>query len=75
MNGKKAKAIRRMAKEAGHFKTEPDLRVKETKKMAYGLDSNGKRTVQEVTRQTLINMNRIIYRRMKKAYKNGELAV
>jgi hypothetical protein len=34
MNGKKAKEIRRMAKEAGHFDTKPEYRAKITKKMA-----------------------------------------
>lgn len=75
MNGKKAKAIRRMAKESGHFKTEPDYRVKETKKMMYFVDEKGTPRAQEVKRQTIINVNKIIYRRMKKAYINGELAV
>ena len=75
MNGKKAKQIRRMAKEAGHYKTEPDYRVKTTKKMMYGVDQKGMPIAQEVQRNTLINVNRIIYRRMKQAYKNGELAV
>lgn len=75
MNAKKAKLIRRLAKEMGHFKLEPDYRVKETKKMLYGTDKNGMPIAQEVTRHTIINANRVNYRRMKKAYKNGEFTI
>lgn len=75
MNGKKAKAIRRLAKANGHFKTEPEYRVKTTKKMMYGIDKNGLPTAQEVQRNTVINVSKIIYRRMKQAYSEGLLAV
>lgn len=75
MNGKKAKAIRRFAKENGHYKQEPDYRVKQTKKMAYGVDKYGKPIAEEVVRNTIINVNRINYRRIKKVYKNGEFTI
>lgn len=75
MNGKKAKEIRRMAKESGHFDTKPDYRAKITKKMMYYINDKGVPQAQEVQRQTIINVSKIIYRRMKQAYKNGELAV
>lgn len=75
MNGKKAKEIRRMAKDAGHFKTEPEYRMKETKKVLYYTDKDGSKKATQVSRVTVINTSKIIYRRMKAAYKNGELAV
>ena len=75
MNAKKAKAIRKFAKAHGHYKLEPDYRVKETKKMLYEVDSKGMPMAQEVTRHTIINANRINYRRLKKAYNNGEFDI
>lgn len=75
MNGKKAKAIRKLAKAHGHFKTEPEYRVKETKKVVYYTDKDGSKKATQVSRHTVINTSKIIYRRMKAAYKNGELGV
>lgn len=76
MNAKKAKAIRRLAKEEGKYSTEPDYRVMNTKKkVIYGKDANGKQTVQEVDRTTIANLSKIYYRRMKQAYKNGEFTI
>ena len=75
MNGKKAKALRRLAKAHGHFKNEPEYRVQETKKMVYFTDKTGKPQAQQVSKYTIINVSKIVYRRMKKAYNNGELAV
>lgn len=75
MNAKKAKLIRQLAKQEGHYKLEPDYRVKETKKMIYGKDKDGKPIAQPVTRQTIVNINRIYYRRLKKAYKNGDFTI
>ena len=75
MNGKKAKAIRRLAKAHGHYKTEPEYKVQETKKMVYFTDKNGKPQAQQVSKYTIINVNKIVYRRMKQAYINGQLAV
>lgn len=74
MNAKKAKAIRRMAKQLGYYKDEPEYRVKETKKTAYYTDREGKSQATIVSRYTVINTSRLPYRRMKQAYKNGELA-
>lgn len=59
----------------GHYKTEPDYRVKETKKIVYVLDKNGNPMAREVTRYTIINANRVNYRRMLKAYQNGEFSI
>ena len=75
MNGKKAKAIRRLAKQHGHYKTEPEYRVKETKKVMYVTDKDGNPKAQQVSRYTIINTSKIVYRRMKQAYKQGLLAV
>ena len=75
MNGKKAKALRRLAKANGQYKTEPDYRMKETKKVAYYTDKDGTRKATQVSRITVINANKIVYRRMKAMYKAGELAV
>ena len=75
MNTKIAKKIRRMAKEAGHYKPEPNYQVKETKKMVYGVGKDGKPMAYEVKRHTIINANRTVYRQMKKDYNNGDLAV
>ena len=75
MNAKKAKLIRKLAKQMGKYKLEPDYRVKETKKMVYGYDSKGKPVAQQVTRHTIINLNRIEYLRMKQAYKNGDFTI
>jgi hypothetical protein len=75
MNAKKAKAIRRLAKQEGKFQLEPNYKVIETKKMIYGFDKNGKPMAQPVVRNTLINLSRIEYRRLKKAYANGEFSI
>ena len=75
MNAKKAKALRRLAKANGVLKTEPDYRAKETKKMVYTLDKDGKPMAYEVKRQTIININRTAYQQMKKDYYNGDLAI
>lgn len=75
MSGKKAKLLRRLAKQNGQFKTEPEYRVKETKKVAYYTDKDGTRKATQVSKYTVINMSKIVYRRMKAAYKAGELAV
>lgn len=75
MNGKKAKLIRKLAAEMGHYKKEADYRVKEIKKMVYGVDKNGKPMAQEVKRHTIINASRINYRKLKQAYKNGEFTI
>ncbi len=75
MNGKKAKAIRRLAKEHGHFKKEPEYKVKETKKVVYAPDQNGLMKAHQVSRFTVINTSKIVYRRMKAAYIAGLLAV
>lgn len=75
MSGKKAKLIRRLAKQKGIFKREPDYKMLETKKMEYGVDQLGKSIAQPVVRVTLINSNRIEYRKLKKAYNNGEFAI
>ena len=74
MNANKAKALRRMAASMGHFKTEPEYKVKETKKVVYYTDKEGKSQSTIVSRYTVINTSRIIYRRIKQAYKSGELA-
>ena len=75
MNGKKAKAIRRLAKEHGHFKNEPEYKVKETKKVIYVTGKDGNPQAEQVSRYTIINTSKIVYRRMKQAYNNGQLAV
>lgn len=75
MNGKKAKAIRRLAKAHGHFKKEPEYKVKETKKMVYYNDKDGKPQAQQVSRFTVYNASRTVYRRMKRAYNDGLIAV
>ena len=75
MNSKKAKAIRRLAKEHGHFKKEPEYRVKETKKIVYVTNKDGSPIAETVSRYTIINTSKIMYRRMKQAYINGQLAI
>jgi len=70
MNGKKAKALRRLAKENGNYQKEPVYREYVTKKLAYGME-NGKQVVKEVEKITLINTSRLMYRRIKKTYKDG----
>lgn len=75
MNGKKAKAIRRLAKAHGHFKNEPEYKVKETKKVVYAPDKNGLMKAHQVSRFTVINTSKLVYRRMKAAYIAGLLAV
>lgn len=75
MNGKKAKLIRRMAKNMGHFKLEPEYKMKETKKVVYYTDKEGKSQSTIVSRYTIMNTSRVIYRRIKAAYKSGELAI
>jgi hypothetical protein len=75
MNGKKAKLIRKLAKQEGKFKLEPNYQVKETKKMMYGTGKDGKPMAYQVSRNTVINLNRIEYRKLKKAYSNGEFEI
>lgn len=75
MNTKKAKAIRRMAKEAGHYKAEPDYQVIETKKVQYVRGADGEVKAQEVVKHTIINANRTVYRNMKKAFYRGEFEI
>ena len=75
MNGKKAKQLRRLAKAHGHYKVEPEYKVRETKKVVYYTDKDGSKKAAQVSKYTVINTSRIIYRRMKQAYKNGELGV
>lgn len=74
MNAKKAKAIRRLAKKAGHYQKDPVYRVKEVKKVQYYTDKDGKPQSAVVTRPILYNTSRYVYRKMKAAYKNGQLA-
>jgi hypothetical protein len=75
MNGKKAKQLRRLAKAHGHYNNEAEYKVKETKKVVYYTDKDGSQKATQVSRYTIINPGKIIYRRMKAAYKNGELSV
>ena len=75
MNAKKAKALRRMATKMGHFKLEPEYKVKETKKVVYYTDKEGNSQSTIVSRFTVMNTSRVVYRRIKQAYKNGELSV
>lgn len=75
MNAKKAKLIRQLAKQEGKFKLEPDYRAVKVQKMVYGRDKNGKSIAEQVTRQIVVNINRIYYRHLKKAYKNGEFTI
>jgi len=75
MSQKKMRAVRKLAKAMGHYKKEPDYEIKETKKMVYGLDKDGKPMAYEVKKYTLINKNRTVYKQMKKAYLKGELDV
>ena len=75
MNGKKAKALRRLAKANGKYATEPEYRVKETKKVVYYTDKDGSKKATQVSKYTIINANKIVYRRLKAAYKNGEIAI
>ena len=75
MRGKKAKLLRRLAKEQGIFKQEPDYREKQTKKMAYVTDKDGRTRAGEVVKSTIINLSRIEYRRLKAQFQNGEFDV
>ena len=75
MNGKKAKAIRRLAKQEGKFQKEANYKVIQTEKVIYGTGTNGMPTAQRVTRNTLINLSKLEYRQMKKAFKNGEFTI
>lgn len=74
MNAKKAKAIRRLAKTAGHYQKDPAYRVKEVKKLQYYTDKEGNPQTTVVSRFIVYNTSRYVYRRMKQSYKNGELA-
>lgn len=75
MNGKKAKLLRRLAKQRGVFKEESDYKTTDITKMSYSADKSGNTIAQPVVRTTVINNNRIEYRKLKKAYNNGEFAV
>jgi hypothetical protein len=75
MNGKKAKTLRRLAKEEGKYQQEPNYKVKETEKVVYGKDKNGLPIAGKVTRYTVVNLSRIEFRRLKQAYVNGEFTV
>lgn len=74
MNAKKAKALRRMAKEQGYYKLEPDYRGRKVDKMVYVTDpKTGEMTAKKIEKVTVFNLNRVTYRRMKKAYNDGLL--
>jgi hypothetical protein len=75
MNGKKAKALRRLAKQLGHYNNDNEYKVRETKKVVYYTEKDGTKKATQVSRYTIINPGKIVFRRMKQAYKNGELAV
>ena len=82
MNGKKAKAIRRLFKDQlydkdGRYKTTADLRVgKEGKKMVHYIDPETKLPKTEtVKRVVVINANKYKYRLDKRAYLNGDFTI
>jgi len=75
MSQKKVKRIRKLAKETGALKPGANYQAVETKKMMYGTGQDGKPMAYPVTRVTLINLNKTEYRKMLKAYKNGELEI
>lgn len=81
MNGKKAKAIRKLAEsmvydENGKYKTTPELKVlKKTPKYAYVLGGDGRPQVQVVNKITYFNANKYQYRLYKKKYKRGQLSI
>lgn len=75
MNGKKAKALRRFAKENGMYSKEPEYKIKETKKIVYVPDSKGELKAREVSRYTLLNVSKIKYRNLKKMYKSGQITI
>ena len=81
MNGKKAKAIRRLVKdkvydENSKYKTTSDFRVaKKTPKSIHIIDELGKPQLHKIERVTVVNANKYEYRRLKKAYKNGEFTI
>lgn len=75
MSQKKVRAIRKLAKAMGHYKKEPNYKLKETKKMVYGLDKDGKPMAQQITRYTVINTSKTVYRQMLKDYHNGKFTI
>ena len=75
MNEKKAKLLRKLARQEGKFKDEPNYKVLEVKKIAYGEDKDGKPMAYPYSRYIVTNLNRIEYRKLKQAYKNGEFTI
>jgi len=75
MNGKKAKAIRRMCRELGHYKDEPEYVAKKHKRIAHVIQDDGSLKLQEVEKLTIVNKSRVAYRKAKRMYKNGEFTI
>ena len=76
MNGKKAKALRRLLKEDGRYKKEAEyVAGPKVKKKIHTVDASGKPQLHEVERVTLINKSKYFYRQLKKKYKNGEFTI
>lgn len=76
MNGKKAKALRKLLKEDGKYKREAEyVKGPTVRKTIHTVDAAGKPHLQQVERVTIINKSKYFYRQLKKKYKNGEFTI
>jgi len=76
MNAKKAKMLRKLAKQDGKFHKDPQYTIlHKVQKRIYRKNEFGDTKIENVTRVTLQNTSKTHYRNLKKMYKNGEFDV
>lgn len=78
MNGRKARQIRKFCRDRNAYSEKAKYKVIKHKKITYILDKLEEREEPKavpIERIQLINVSKFTYRRIKKAYKRGEIII